>query len=213
ETNRGVLEAFFAQQQRVVGLAAEATPAERLELFTALVEANQRTVADYLETQERALTPLLGGPAAPTVLPSAPAPQGDTSAPAARLLTEACEAEEPGTEAWLGRTIAELTGFPREVIRRDTEFERELGLDSITMIELYCRLSQRFTDLEQHVDRLRGAKTVGELVELLEELAKPDDNPAARAAAEPPPAGASAATAARQLRAEIVALIEQLRGD
>src|SRR5207244_12935964 len=66
----------------------------------------------------------------------------------------------------------------------------ELGLDSITMIELYCRLSQRFTDLEQHVDRLRGAKTVGELVELLEALAKPDDNPAASAAAEPPPARA-----------------------
>ena len=212
ETNRRVLEAFFAKQQRVIGLAADATPTERLELFTALVEANQRTVADYLETQERALTRLPGGPAAPTVPP--PTPQGDSSASAApRLASEACEAEEPGTEAWLGRTIAELTGFPREVIRRDTEFERELGLDSITMIELYCRLSQRFTDLEQHVDRLRSAKTVGELVELLEALAKPDDNPAASAAAEPPPARASGGTAARQLRAEIVALIEQLRGD
>jgi malonyl CoA-acyl carrier protein transacylase/NAD(P)-dependent dehydrogenase (short-subunit alcohol dehydrogenase family)/acyl carrier protein len=146
--NQSALEAFFAQQR----LLLERLPAASDELVRAVMETNRSVLSEYLSAQERAL----GGDARAVREPAALATSAPQALPtddlATRILT------------WLRRAIAELTGFAVEAVKPTSELENELGLDSITIVEIYTRLVEAFPGLAGLGAEVRKARTVEDAV-------------------------------------------------
>ena len=171
-----VLTSVLAHQREIARLAEGAAPADRARVATALVTSSERLLQDFLLTQRVALG--LGASAVSTTDVAAPANASGValvaSAPeAASSASSAHERADEGLEAFLRRAIVDLTGFPGDTIGRDTDFERDLALDSITMVELFCQLMDRYPVLKGVGQELRHKKTVGAVLDALEPLVAP----------------------------------------
>ncbi|HSI48685.1 MAG TPA: acyltransferase domain-containing protein [Ideonella sp.] len=190
DVNGRVMTRFFEQQSSLVDLCADSQAGERQQLFTALVQANQQALESYLQTQQQAV---LGRPAE-AALPAAasaasPAPVLAPTlahapvAPVAPLVTGPLTPAAPaGSEPWFRSMIANLTGFPEAMVRADSDFEGELGLDSLTMAEVWFALVDEFPQLDSQRDAFRQCRRISDAVALIASLG---DAPAA--VAEPPP--------------------------
>ncbi|MBI4509975.1 MAG: SDR family NAD(P)-dependent oxidoreductase [Deltaproteobacteria bacterium] len=175
DTNRQVLEAYFAQQVRML----EAAPAP--ELLPAVLEHNRSLLLDFLSAQELALAKLVGsegtlrgkneclpelpipsatGPIAlQDILPS-PANAASAPSPARKSVTD--------VESWIRNKLASITGLPVASLNRETSFEGDLGLDSISMVEIWADLLHHFPALEGRSGDFRF-QTIGEAISRIEE--------------------------------------------
>ncbi|MEQ8848871.1 beta-ketoacyl synthase N-terminal-like domain-containing protein [Botrimarina sp.] len=119
-----------------------------------------RTVRDYLLANATGATPDTNSAASPQ--PPAPAPVPAPGAPAAR---------GGSSEAAVIEFVMHQTGYPREVIDLDGDFDIDLGLDERKVSDMLDELgrrygapglaSQRFANLREVVERLDAAQPAG----------------------------------------------------
>lgn len=167
QANQQAVSSFFAQQQQLIGaLAGQNDPA----LFQEIVRANQAVMQDFLATQQAALHG--GASLSPT---AAPTPFAAAPAPAA--------APTDDVEAWIVRQLSDMTGLPTARLNRHTKFESELGLDSITLVELWVQLSERFPQLGSRPDQIGSITCIDDILRHI--------------GGQPAPAGARPATVAK----------------
>lgn len=168
--NQQAVSGFFQQQQQLIAaLGPQRDPA----LFAEMIRANQAVMQDFLATQQLALQQ--GGlPAEATVAPALAAPLLAPPPPAAPASND--------LEAWIIGQLAEMTGLPAQRIHRDTKFESELGLDSITLVELWVQLNERFPDLGARSDQISSVTCIADILNLVGSAAPSSASPAASAA-------------------------------
>ena len=120
----------------------------------------------------------------PAIAPFAPAPAGPPETPAAAVVPEPARSPEarpaapatnqdPGTpntdlEQIVVSVIADLTGYPLDVLEPEMELEHDLGIDSIKRVQILSRVRERYPDLPS-VDpaRLAGLSSIGETIAYL----------------------------------------------
>ncbi|MEI7894940.1 MAG: KR domain-containing protein, partial [Myxococcales bacterium] len=100
-----------------------------------------------------------------------PAVQPAKPAEPAEPVRQQQETLTPGSEPWLRKQIVTLTGFPDDMIRRESEFERDLGLDSLTLVEIYAALVKEFPPIEARRKDFQKCRAVGQVLELLADIA------------------------------------------
>ena len=64
--------------------------------------------------------------------------------------------------------IADQLGVDGNIITMDTNFEEDLGVDSLDIVELSMALEEEFDIGEMSEEDLAGIKTVGDLVRYLQ---------------------------------------------
>ncbi|MCK5798688.1 MAG: acyltransferase domain-containing protein, partial [Deltaproteobacteria bacterium] len=106
-------------------------------------------------------------------------------------------------QALLFEVVAEKTGYPSEVLRREMALESELGIDSIKRVEILSAIQERVPSLpEVDVAEMAALNTLGEVIDFMERHAETrlssdvsnPDTPSTTAAADPTTSAASAAT-------------------
>ncbi|MGE0711593.1 MAG: SDR family NAD(P)-dependent oxidoreductase [Planctomycetota bacterium] len=196
-SGRAALEAFFEQQERLLARhAATLSPPARAAHIHELLTTGEALVRELLSVQEAALarlggaSPALGG--GPLGASAAPG-----EVPAGALVAE----DEEGVATWLRGELCRITGFPPEAVTRESQFEADLGLDSITLIEVWVALQERFPAVAGDEEQLRKLRTVGALIDFAQGQApRAETGPAALApgpARTPGALGAHAAAGAR----------------
>ncbi|MFQ5411359.1 MAG: beta-ketoacyl synthase N-terminal-like domain-containing protein, partial [Phycisphaerae bacterium] len=66
----------------------------------------------------------------------------------------------------LMEVVAELTGYPREMLEPDMDLEGDLGIDSIKRVEILSALEARIPDLPPvEPDRMGSLRTLGQIIE------------------------------------------------
>ncbi|MCD6184220.1 MAG: acyltransferase domain-containing protein, partial [Deltaproteobacteria bacterium] len=72
--------------------------------------------------------------------------------------------------------VAELTGYPSEMLGMDMDIESDLGIDSIKRVEIFSTLEEKLPDLPAvSPDDMAGLKTLGQIVDYLAKGAQHDD--------------------------------------
>ncbi len=113
--------------------------------------------------------PVVDTPAASSGAPNRPAPHN-----------------APPMEKVLLEVVAELTGYPAEMLRLDMDIEADLGIDSIKRVEILSAFEEKLPDLPPiSPDKVATLKTLGQIVDLLTETG---DMPSAPPADPAPPA-------------------------
>ena len=116
-----------------------------------------------------------------------------TTAPTVVALTPAAGPADQDPEAMLIEVVADLTGYPTDMIELSMDMEADLGIDSIKRVEILSMLSERLPDAPQvDPEDLGGLKTLTDVVEFLSSPARPglsslEVRPAAAGPPEPQP--------------------------
>lgn len=145
-----------------------------------------KTVGDVIAAVERAVAAQASPPAALPSLAAAPAPDGVASPPngAAHPLPPDALAEV------VIATIAEVTRYPRSVLRPEAELEEELGIESVKRAEILGALGSKLGLARPQDGSIGSLKTIADVVAAVEALAAGRALPAAVpsvAPAAPPP--------------------------
>ncbi|WP_063762966.1 type I polyketide synthase [Streptomyces rimosus] len=138
-------------------------------------------------------------PVAPMVAeesPAPPLPPTESGRPTPPEAPPSPNLSPSDMEALVLRTVAEKTGYPVDILAPHMELEADLGLDSITRVQVLAALREAFPHLEA-VDRadigqLATLQTVGEVAGALRELlavTAPADGAPPPAATDSAPAG------------------------
>ena len=69
----------------------------------------------------------------------------------------------------VAKMLAEQLGIPQDTIKEDSEIVKDLGADSLDVVELLMTLEDN-TGKTIPDDKVAGIKTVGDLVEILATL-------------------------------------------
>jgi malonyl CoA-acyl carrier protein transacylase/NAD(P)-dependent dehydrogenase (short-subunit alcohol dehydrogenase family) len=156
--NRSAVEAFFAQQRALLErLAAPASDA----LVQSIMNTNRAVLGDFFSAQQRALDSVgAGSSARATRAPSLASTDGVSA-------QDSKDSEGARIMEWLRRAIADLTGFALDAVKPSSELENELGLDSITIVEIYTRLTEAFPRFVGLGAEVRKAKTLEDAVSRL----------------------------------------------
>lgn len=89
-----------------------------------------------------------------------------------------------GLEATLIQVVAELTGYPGEMLNLDMDMEADLGIDSIKRVEILAAMEQRAPDFKPvGAEYLGSLRTLRQVLDAAQESAAP---PAALSAGGPP---------------------------
>lgn len=169
DASERALASVLAHQKEIAKLAEGTSASDRNAVATALVASSERLLQDFLATQRAALAAAFGTTNVAHVARAA-TKRLETDVP---VLEEAPTDDRAGLERFLRRALTDLTGFPAAMIGRDTDFERDLALDSITMVELFCQIIDVYPALKGMGTRLRTLKTLGAAVDALHaELAR-----------------------------------------
>ena len=114
-------------------------------------------------------------PAAPLAATAAPAPAAPPAPPlpppvavAARRLNGSAHVAGPELEEVVISIIADLTGYPADVLQPDMELEHDLGIDSIKRVQILSRVRDRVPELPS-IDpaQLAGLSSIGETIAYL----------------------------------------------
>lgn len=154
DANQQAVCAFFQQQQHIVNALSGHSDSQ---LFSDIVRANQAIMQDFLATQQAAL-PLPGG-----VQIAAAALNIPGAAPIAPPASARADAER-----WIIAQLAEMTGLPPARIGRRTQFESELGIDSITLVELWVQLVERFPGLKAESDQVSSITCIDDILQRID---------------------------------------------
>ncbi|MFJ3186926.1 SDR family oxidoreductase [Streptomyces halstedii] len=147
-------------------------PAPPAALGTAVRATASGSAAAERRSGPAPYTPDGGSPA--DALAQSPAPEPAPAAGSAPL--SAAELEE-----LLLSVVAQLTGYPTEMLHMDMELEADLGVDSIKRVEILSAVRRRVGDLAtEDVGRLGKLRTLREIVQALTEAAgaAPSESPA-----------------------------------
>ncbi len=163
-------------------------------------------------------------PAAPPVAESRPAPAradetsaldvpAETPEPPARTAPRAAQP----MEKVLLEVVAELTGYPAEMLRLDMDIEADLGIDSIKRVEILSSFEEKLPDLPPiRPDKVATLKTLGQIVDLLTDTggevptSAPPPAPAQTAIVEQPASPPS--TAASAIEKALLEVVAELTG-
>ena len=160
ESNRQALQEYFRLQENLLSSRPDvfAGPGEG-DMIKSFLTRNNEVFARFLEAQDAGLRRHLGLPVtSPSVMPIvSPSTPGQA------------RGRDPLEEmtAWLIRHISEVTGFPESSINADTVFELDLGLDSITMMQILMKMIREYPDVEKLGDALRTVKSIADLRTLI----------------------------------------------
>jgi len=166
ESNSAALERFFAQQRLLVERLAPRSQG-RETLFRELVNTNGAVLSDFFAAQQ-AFFGGAGSVHAAKALPETPAPRNAPVRPLPvreappQIPPSAEHADAKSIEDWLCQAVSELTGFPRELVKPTSELENELGLDSITLLEVYTKLTDAFPQLAGRGAEMRKARSIAD---------------------------------------------------
>lgn len=163
QTTGHVVARYFEQQASLVALCADAPAAERRAVVEQALAANERIITAFLEGR---------GLEGRGIDASRAAEAAATEPPRASPTTTAAPADPPGSEGWIRARIAELTGFPLETIRGDSDIESDLGLDSLTRTELYCAMVDAIPGVDAQKAAFRACRTVSDVVVLIASIAR-----------------------------------------
>jgi PfaD family protein len=119
-----------------------------------------RQVADFVRPAAEAPVPAAAAPAAP------PAPAVALATATAATVAGAAAAPDPRT--LLVTVVAELTGYPVEMLDLEMDLESDLGIDSIKRVEILSVLSKRLPGAPSvDPERLGGLKTLRQVLEFI----------------------------------------------
>jgi acyl transferase domain-containing protein/NAD(P)H-dependent flavin oxidoreductase YrpB (nitropropane dioxygenase family)/NAD(P)-dependent dehydrogenase (short-subunit alcohol dehydrogenase family)/acyl carrier protein len=184
----------------VLGEVGGGTPTGRDEepAREALAEF-QRTMRSFLETQELVMRAYFGE-GAPEVelsetrsgedslaLPDRghqnvrPLPHDSPETPRRELSVEPSPAHRPDPhpdrdlESTLLAIVSERTGYPKEMLKRDSDLEADLGIDSIKRVEIIATCRRRVApELSEaprwFMEEMTGARSLGAILKGLQEL-------------------------------------------
>ncbi len=173
------------------------------------------------------VTPVSLQPAA-TATPPYPDPRPETTAATAPAPVHDMQDDQPGLTpaqtrpsddiiAALFEVIAELTGYPADMLTLEMDIESDLGIDSIKRVEILSAMEDRMPDLPAIAPEDMGEiKTLGQIVSHLNtDAAGTEPDPIADRPADPgmPPEAAPAAScAADAVAATLKDVVSELTG-
>ena len=139
-------------------------------------------------------------PVAPRATPAAPADGSDGNGNRGPATAEATSAEDTLLEV-----VAELTGYPIEMLDLDMDLEADLGIDSIKRLEILAGVQTRLPEMPAVDSAYVGSlRTLRNIIDYMRTNAGPADapepTPAPSAAAPSPPDAPPAALDRRVLR-------------
>ncbi|MFE2949054.1 SDR family NAD(P)-dependent oxidoreductase [Embleya sp. NPDC059267] len=152
-------------------------------------------------------SPTLAQIPAPAVAPALAAAPAPVSVPAPAPAPAPAAAQESGAEVALA-IVAELTGYPVEMLTPEMDLEVDLGVDSIKRVQILTRLRDHFPG-EANVDPadLARLRTIAAIAEKITSMRTPDGAavPAPTQALVPAPAPAAAQESGAEVALAIVA--------
>ena len=167
--NCQIVESFLSFQEKILQDHPHLLSGEDgSHILKSIIENNQQVVSSFLDSQTAAFSALRG-----MSPPSVTEKQAVKS-----LLTNFDEASEkvidPETplnriEKWLMDEIYEITGFPREIITLEGDFELDMGLDSISRMKIFVTLMEIFPELQGMGDFFREAESIESLINIIKE--------------------------------------------
>ena len=90
--------------------------------------------------------------------------------------TPSAGATAPAVEKTLIAIVAELTGYPADMLGLDMDIEADLGIDSIKRVEILSAMEERMPQLPQVTPDMVG--TLKTLAQICTYLSSGDDKPA-----------------------------------
>jgi acyl transferase domain-containing protein/NAD(P)-dependent dehydrogenase (short-subunit alcohol dehydrogenase family)/acyl carrier protein len=125
-------------------------------------------IADYLKSRMAGKAPSAAEPAAPG---AGRTPQPESALPATDRQTASEAAPtlpKTGIETRLLEIVAQLTGYPEEMLDPGMDIESDLGIDSIKRVEILSALEESITDLPAIPPETMGTlKTLGQIADYL----------------------------------------------
>jgi acyl transferase domain-containing protein/NAD(P)-dependent dehydrogenase (short-subunit alcohol dehydrogenase family) len=104
-------------------------------------------------------------PIAPAPRPAAPVVAAPKPAPVAAPVARAGAGHAEIAEAVLS-TVAEKTGYPKEMVNLEMDLEADLGIDSIKRVEILAAVEERIPGLAKvDPDKMGSLRTLGQIVE------------------------------------------------
>lgn len=184
KSNHSVCESFFSKQEKMISLIAAGIPVhDRIRLLEMIMECNGKVVADILKSQEMGLKQFIGivggnlkntkdegvisNPEEQVVMQLVPAGKNVVYLPEMDLQQSTSVSKTRSYEKWLKVELSRVTGFPEEVIRSSSQFEEDLGLDSLTMIEIFSRMASAFPEEKFDWQAASRVQNFGKLLEKL----------------------------------------------
>ena len=156
--------------------------------------------------------------------PSSPAPTAPASAPAAPGPAAAAPDAAPGqgdevTEAVVS-VVAQMTGYPAELLDLDLDLEADLGVDTVKQAEVFAAVRQRFDVARDENLQLRDFPTLTHVIGWIRDktgLAPSSPAPTAPASAPAAPGPAAAAPDAApgqgdEVTEAVVSVVAQMTG-
>ncbi len=162
DANRRVLDQYLVGQAELVRASATLASSERQQVIVSVAEANRRVLEDFFASQEAALKHYLGksNGLASSAQPSSSRREAQPPPPPSG-------AGDAAVIDWLKQEISRITGFPAASLDERSDFERDLGLDSISMLEILVAAEKRVPELKRHRERFHGVRNLGDVAALL----------------------------------------------
>ncbi len=175
--NQSAVEAFFKKQEKMIERVGEnLSEEERLNLMEKVIETNTRILHDILHTHETGLSNIVSEiDSAETIKENG---EANKTKPVTREIMPDSTAgseeiennrqdQQPGfdLEEELKKEIAQVTGVPENMLHHETRFEEDLGLNSLTMMEIATRMIKVFPEeLDKVFDHMGNIRTIGDFL-------------------------------------------------
>ncbi|HEX6467719.1 MAG TPA: SDR family NAD(P)-dependent oxidoreductase [Streptosporangiaceae bacterium] len=118
-------------------------------------------------------------PVRPVSPPAAAAPAAEAPAPAGTATADAVT--DPVTDAVVS-VVAEMTGYPPDLLELDLDLEADLGVDTVKQAEVFAAVRERFGVAREEDLRLRDFPTLGHVIGWIrDKTGTPEAAPAAPA--------------------------------
>lgn len=157
QSNQIIVNQFFEKQRKMYELQqAHFIESNSPGLFLYLMELNKTIVLNTLDAQKH----------------------GALNFWSDHPNTSSSEISDPQTEIigipsklvleqWLKRKLSKITGYPAEKITGEMKFEKDLGLVSSDVVELFYHLIEEFPDLNKDLTDVAGAVSVQEFLGMM----------------------------------------------
>jgi len=160
EENRKICDRFFEQQEKMLELVLRqvTSPDDARILIQKTQETSGKMIQELLATQTNGLT-LLFTENRTTLSATQPLPKLPPSLsqkPSLAQEVEKCFLDE----------VSRVTGFPRETIQAQSRFD-DLGLDSITLAEIWADIMEKIPELEKHSQYLLKAQSIEDILRIV----------------------------------------------
>jgi len=198
-TQQSVLSQLFGGGQSVASVPAHSVHAQ--PHYAEPVAPRLAPAAPYEGHGTPPAAPVAASPAAAVSHPrpaAAPAVQAELASTPAAPAKSSARFSADDLQTRLAATVADRTGYPAEMLSFDINLEAELGIDSIKRVEIiaaFCReaLPEMLEPPAEFMERLAGAKTMRQIVDVVAEMSGADDAKMQPALAESPAIVAAAA--------------------